>query len=184
MNKVIRTLRTNGYHLPAASPNGHAGVASLQNGTSARRELAPVSSSRQQARALSSLLLGLTRELLAVDDVTADLPLRQLRVCALLHEGPRSMSVLSRELNVSMSATTQLADRLKRARLVKRVSEESDRRVRSLQLTPRGKRIMRIRESARVDRALASLEHLPPKSRREVLASLSILLKACNATRK
>ena len=62
------------------------------------------------------------------------------------------MSVLSRELGVSLSAMTQIADRLERARLVKRQFEGTDRRVRSLQLTSRGQKIMQAREEARVQR--------------------------------
>src|SRR6476660_8981741 len=46
------------------------------------------------ARAMTSLILSLTRRLFAVDDQAADLPLRQLRVCMLLHEGARTMSAL------------------------------------------------------------------------------------------
>src|SRR5262245_13251689 len=102
MNKVLRARPTNGHPTPTLTTNGHSRSSPATNGSMARR----------QARELSSLLLGLTRELLVVEDATVDLPLRQLRVCALLFDGPRSMSSLSRELNVSLSATTQLADRL------------------------------------------------------------------------
>ena len=55
-------------------------------------------------------------------DLADELPLAQLRVCAVLSEGPRAMSVLGRELGVSLSALTQIADRLERARLVKRTA--------------------------------------------------------------
>ena len=47
-------------------------------------------------------------------DPADDLPLAQLRVCSLLVGGDRSISCLSRELGITMSATTQLADRLER----------------------------------------------------------------------
>src|SRR5438477_7631090 len=91
-----------------------------------------------QARAIAALFLPLARQLFTADDaVAAELPLAQLRVCGILYGGPRSMSVLGRELNVSLSAMTQIADRLERARLVKRVTVGDDRRVRCLQLTGR-----------------------------------------------
>ena len=45
----------------------------------------------------------------------AELPLAQLRVCGVLCDGPRPMSAVSRELGVSLSAMTQIADRLERA---------------------------------------------------------------------
>ena len=126
-----------------------------------------------------SLFLSLTRHLLAVDDSAADLPLRQLRVCMLLHEEPRTMSWLSRELGVSLSAMTQIADRLERARLVKRHFEGGDRRVRSLQLTPRGIKIMQAREAARIDRAKFALERLSSEARVNVIEVLEVLRQAC-----
>ena len=56
------------------------------------------------------------RQLFSADDhLAAELPLAQLRVCGMLYDGPHPMSVLSRELGVSLSAMTQIADRLERA---------------------------------------------------------------------
>jgi DNA-binding MarR family transcriptional regulator len=134
----------------------------------------------EQAKAIGSLMPALMRQLFAMENDPADeLPLAQLRVCVFLYEGPRSMSALSRGLGVSLSAMTQLADRLERAGLVTRVAEESDRRVRHLQLTRHGERILRFREQARVQRVLSVLEHLSPETRREVLAALETLLDAC-----
>jgi DNA-binding MarR family transcriptional regulator len=137
-----------------------------------------------QAKEAASLLLTLTRELFAPDnDMVEELPLAQLRVCGILYGGPRSMSSLSRELGVSFSAMTQIADRLERARLVKRVAGEADRRVRCLQLTRRGQNIMRLREEARVRRVLALWEHLPAQAGREVLATLELMATACLASK-
>ena len=91
------------------------------------------------------------------------------------------MSALSRALGVSLSALTQIADRLERARLVKRVAEENDRRVRCLQLTPRGETMMRKRRKERVLRAFAVLQRLSPPQRELVRTSLEILVNACSA---
>jgi DNA-binding MarR family transcriptional regulator len=136
----------------------------------------------QQARAIASLLPVLMRQLSVLDhDLAAELPLAQLRVCAILGGGPRPMSTLGRELGVSLSAMTQIADRLERAGLVKRVAEGTDRRVRCLQLTERGERIMRRREEARVQRVLTVLEHLSPEARSQVLTSLEIMMDASAA---
>jgi DNA-binding MarR family transcriptional regulator len=136
----------------------------------------------KQARAIASLLPALMRHLFATDDdLATELPLAQLRVCGILSGGPRPMSALSRELGVSHSAMTQIADRLERARLVKRVAEGADRRIRCLQLTRRGERIMRIREDFRARRVLAVLERLSPEARREVLATLEMLTRASAA---
>src|SRR5262249_30175370 len=146
-----------------------------KNGHARRNGDSPSSPVNSQARELTSLFISLTRQLLVVDDYVAELPLRQLRVCVVLHDGPRSMSALSRELGVSQSAMTQIADRLERARLVKRSFEGNDRRVRSLQLTPRGQRIMRLREEARVQRAQDVVQRMPESARQDVIAAMQKL---------
>jgi len=138
----------------------------------------------EQAQEIASLLVDLTRRVfLPDDDQVGELPVAQLRVCGILfaHGGSRPMSALSRELAVSLSAMTQIADRLERARLVRRVAEGSDRRVRCLQLTERGEKIMRHREDSRVRRVKAALEHLSPKARQEVTAALETLTSASAA---
>jgi len=139
----------------------------------------------EQAKAIASQLLTLTREIFAPDhDAAADLPVAQLRVCGILYGGPRPMSALSRELGISFSATTQIADRLERARLVRRVAQGTDRRAKRLELTLRGEKIMRQREQHRIARVSALLEHLPAPARAEVQAALDLLVRACMATKE
>jgi DNA-binding MarR family transcriptional regulator len=137
----------------------------------------------EQAEAISSLMPALARGLFALNnDVAAELPLAQLRVCGILEEGPRSMSALSRELGVSLSAMTQIADRLERSQWVRRVAEDNDRRVRCLQLTPEGEALMRQRKMARVQRILAALSRLSIKERAQVLAAFETLVRASHAS--
>jgi len=139
----------------------------------------------QQARKIDSLLFALIRQLAVEDDdAVAELPLAQLRVCGVLHGGSRTMSALGRDLGVSLSAMTQIADRLERANLVKRVAEGNDRRVRSLRLTARGENVMQRREDARADRTLAALAKLSAKKQKEVTAALQLLLDACLASKE
>jgi DNA-binding MarR family transcriptional regulator len=94
------------------------------------------------------------------------------------------MSALSRELGVSLSAMTQIADRLERAQLVKRVAQGNDRRVRRLRLTPRGQQMMRLHDEVRVRRMSTVLEQLTPDTRREVAAALQTMIHACLATKE
>jgi DNA-binding MarR family transcriptional regulator len=171
MNKI---LARNGH----SSLNGRAGI----NGHSVNG-LEPVESSNitEQAREMTALVLGVTRQLLAVDDQAADLPLRQLRVCMALHDEPRSMTALGRELGMSLSAMTQIADRLERAGLVKRSLEGTDRRVRCLQLTPRGQKMMQLREQIRIQRVSGVVRTMSQHARNEVLSALQVLLTACLA---
>ncbi len=136
----------------------------------------------EQARTMISILPALMRNLFRLDDdLATELPLAQLRVCSLLLDGPRSMSMLGREMGVSLSAMTQIADRLERSRLVKRVSEGTDRRVRCLQLTTRGEHLMHRRDEERLLSAAAVLRHLSPAARCEMLKSLELLRQACFA---
>ena len=136
----------------------------------------------EQSRAIAGLMPKLVRGLFpAAHDLAADLPLAQLRVCGILSDGPKPMSAIGRELGVSNSAMTQTADRLERARLVNRVAKDSDRRIRCLQLTPQGEKMMRRRREALVRRVLAVLERLAPQSRQEIRTALETLQCACVA---
>jgi DNA-binding MarR family transcriptional regulator len=140
---------------------------------------------REQAKTIASLLFAVIRRLTAVDhDPVEDLPLAQLRVCGVLYAGPRPMSALSRDLGVSLSALTQIADRLERAELVERVAEGPDRRVRRLKLTPQGEKIMRRREEVRTRRMAAALAGLSPRGRQEVRAALEMLRDACTSSKE
>jgi MarR family transcriptional regulator, lower aerobic nicotinate degradation pathway regulator len=138
-----------------------------------------------EAATIADLLLMLLRHLSAgTDDAAADLPLAQLRLCSALVEGPRAMSELGRELGVPLSAIPHLADRLERARLVRRVAVGGDRRVRRLQLTPRGAKLMVLHHETRVRRVLAMLEQLAPRARRDVIAALQMMIQAAAASRQ
>ena len=122
-----------------------------------------------QARSLDLIFMDFARHVLVDDDPAAELPLRQLRVCMALYQQPRSMSQLGRELRFSLSAMTQIADRLERAGMVTRWFEDSDRRVRLLRLTPRARRMLRLREEDRIRRIAAVLERMTPAAREETL---------------
>jgi DNA-binding MarR family transcriptional regulator len=136
----------------------------------------------RQAQAIASLLPAIMRMLVAADeDPAAELPLAQLRVCSVLCGGPHPMSALAHEFGVSLSAMTRIADRLERARLVKRVAADGDRRIRHLQLTPRGAKIMVRRDEARVRSVSAVLKRLSAPQRRDVRTALETLMKAALA---
>ena len=133
-----------------------------------------------QALELDSIFKSLARKVLVDDDPAAEMPLGQLRVCLALYEGPRSMTQLSRELGVSQSAITQIADRLQGSGMVTRSPAGEDRRVRSLQLTSRARKILRLREENRIGRVMAILKEMSAATRDDVLTSLSALREACN----
>jgi DNA-binding MarR family transcriptional regulator len=138
----------------------------------------------EQASQLECLLPKLMRKLFTLDQnhPVADLPLAQLRVCMILQAGPKAMSTLSEELGISVSAVTQIADRLEKAGLVERISETDDRRMKKLQMTVQGAQSMKARRETRVRRANQALETLTPAARAMVLESVRILLNASIAT--
>ena len=136
--------------------------------------------SAEQSTKVAALVMTLVRRLMSAEgDPAGEMPLAQLRVCNVLFGGPRPLSAVSRELRVSLSAMTQVANRLERARLVKRVSDEADRRVKCLQLTPRAEQIMRRREETRIERVSAALEGLSPQARSAVVIALEMLVEGC-----
>jgi len=131
----------------------------------------------EQAAAIVELMPKAMRRLFALDqdDPTAELPVAQLRVCGILRDGPHTVSELSRELGVSLSAATQLAGRLEKSGLAERVHEQRDRRVRSLRLTEHGERVMRRRTDKRTARAAQVLAGMEPQCRAAVVRALRAL---------
>jgi DNA-binding MarR family transcriptional regulator len=138
----------------------------------------------EQAKTFVTLLQSLLRELtIGSDDPAVELPVAQLRVCHVLRGGPRSISAISRELGVSLSAVTQIADRLERVKLVRRMAEDADRRIRRLRLTDRGERMMRLHDEERIRRTAAALRLLTPEAREEATDALAAVGRAAAAAR-
>ena len=131
-----------------------------------------------QARQLEELLPRLNRRLFEITpgDPTGDLPLAQLRVCAFLLDGPSGMTALAEELDISVSAATQLADRLERAGLIQRISDPVDRRIRHISLTEHGVDVMEARQRRRVNRVREALSQLDRADRDAALSAITTLL--------
>ncbi len=114
------------------------------------------------------------------ENALADLPVAQFRLCILLsRQGRRTMSQLGEELHISVSAVTQMADRLEKVDLVERVTEKNgDRRTRHLQLTQYGHDLILARRALRTERAAQMLGLLDPAMRETVLHVLQTVLAA------
>lgn len=138
-----------------------------------------------QASRLEITLPAILRQLFWVNPShpLAELPLGQLRLCILLYrEGRRTMSQVGDSLSISVSAVTQMADRLERAGLVERVAEPGgDRRTRYLQLTRHGQTTLEERNAMRVSRAAAALNQLTAEQRQSILDALETLQSAARA---
>jgi DNA-binding MarR family transcriptional regulator len=137
----------------------------------------------EQAAQLELLMPRVMRQLSRLDlqNPTTHLPQAQLRVCAILADGSLTISMLAREIRVSVSAATQLADRLEAADLVERVAATGDRRAKELRLTDHGRRLMRSRRRRRVRRATEMLASLGPDRRAALLGALQELLLTSRA---
>ncbi len=133
-----------------------------------------------QARALDATFKALARRVLIDNDSASEMPLRQFRVCAALFEGARSMKQLSRELGVSQSAVTQIADRLEAAGMVKRGAVGEDRRVKNLELTGRARKLLQLREERRIARVSEILKNITAQDRKALLVSLEVLKSAAD----
>ena len=135
---------------------------------------------QEQALQLEGLLPVLNRRLftLVPDHPSAEIPMAQLRTCSILQFGPRTMTSLSEELGISLSAMTQIADRMERADLVERIMMREDRRQRLLQLSERGSEMMRTRKQIRIQQAAIALALIKDNERMEILKLLRVLLAA------
>jgi DNA-binding MarR family transcriptional regulator len=112
----------------------------------------------------------------------AELPIAQLNVCSILQNGAQSMSALSEELEISLSALTQLADRLEKAGLVERVAGCDDRRTKTLSLTEYGRDMMRARRKMRVEHVALLIDRLSQEDRADVIVVLHRLLTAAGGS--
>ena len=166
MNKMALTAEFPSLAPPVDSPAAVSGPAGVQ----------------AQARELDAILMALGRQILKDNDPVGELPLRQLRVCMMLWAGSRAMSDLSRELGVTLSAMTQIANRLERAGMVTRGFETTDRRVRQLSLTPRAQRMLHVRQESRISRIATVLDRIEPVARGKALAALDALRSVAEAS--
>lgn len=101
-----------------------------------------------------------------------------LVVQSLGEEGPANVQNLCRRLSVTPAAITQLSNRLEHKRYVRRRRISEDRRQAILGLTPRGAAILRQARGGREVFVRALLHELPPRQRKQMLASLEVLVSA------
>lgn len=133
-----------------------------------------------QAVLVEALLPRITRHLFTIGPTsfTAELPIGQIRVCMTLMKGPLTLTELSEEMNASVSAATQIADRMEKAGLVVRVVGTEDRRVRYLQLSEHGMQAMLASQKDRVFRTEQALASLSEQDRIQLLSLMEKMMEA------
>src|SRR5580658_1807408 len=115
--------------------------------------------SLDRAIKLEALVPRLIRSIFQHDEDSQwiELPVGQIRVMRLLYAGPSTPSEISAQLSLSVSAITQVANRLEALGLIERSEDCDDRRVRHLRLSARGHALMFRRHTGRVHRAQVAL---------------------------
>jgi MarR family transcriptional regulator, organic hydroperoxide resistance regulator len=111
------------------------------------------------------ILCLLQREDLSMPRMTAIMMLRR--------SGTASISDISRHLNLSLGATSQVVDKLVEAGFVTRAEDPDDRRQKHVALTERGQQFAAEVRRVRVSELTRRLESLPPPLLEHALAVLS-----------
>ena len=135
---------------------------------------------RDRAIRVEGLLPRVLRTMFKPDanDPLVDLPVGQMRMMRLLAMKAWTPSNLGEELGLSVSAVTQMANRLDSIGFVERIEDPSDRRVKHLTLTLLGKEMMSRRQERRVHRLESVLMHVPPARQIEFIEMLEELIEA------
>ena len=129
---------------------------------------------------IESLMPRIARRLFTVypNDPAGELPNAQLKLCSYLQHGPAPITSVADELSISVSAATQLADRLEKTGMVERTGDASDRRVRLVSLTAHGETVMSTRRELRRSQVRTALRRLTPEQRATLVESFHLLLQA------
>jgi DNA-binding MarR family transcriptional regulator len=112
------------------------------------------------------------------NDPLVELPVGQMRMMRLLMLKAWTPSNLGEELGLSVSAVTQMANRLDSIGFVDRIEDPGDRRVKHLTLTPQGRQMMARRQERRVHRLESVLSKMPTDRQIEFIVLLEELLEA------
>ena len=117
----------------------------------------------------------------------ADLSKKRLDLCdsdfrvleALLHKGPLPVNVIGQKVELTTGSITSAIDRLEEKRLVDRKHRPDDRRIRIVELTPKGRRFI---EKAYAQHKLHMEEAVQGLSREERATLVDLLKRLGKAT--
>ena len=103
-------------------------------------------------------------------DNPQDISISQLQTLdALANEGPKSSSYLSQLIGVTSGGMTVISDKLVRLGLVQRINDESDRRVVKLEITDKGRTVLRDIHGKRVALMEKMYHKLDPEEFQQLL---------------
>jgi DNA-binding MarR family transcriptional regulator len=98
------------------------------------------------------------------------------------YNAPCKISDLGEHMNVSAAATSQLVDRLEKLKMVNRIHEPEDRRVRNIALSSQGKKFVIQSIKARQSWSEEIPSMLSKQHRDQVMESLKILISLFDET--
>lgn len=138
-------------------------------------------SDNERALRLEALLPEAARSLYRPEagDPLSELSLGQMRIVRILFTGRHTVSSLSEELGMSISAATQMIGRLEGLGLIEKVDDLQDRRVRNLNLTPHGLNLMNRRRDRRVERVRQVLSKMTQSQQQQIIDALETLVAEC-----
>jgi DNA-binding MarR family transcriptional regulator len=133
---------------------------------------------RLHAEEIEKLMPKVMRSLFhhSPEDPLADFPVGQLRVLRLISEGVQTPSEIGHAFAMSPSAVSQILNRLHVAGLIERTGDSHDRRVRNLQLTESGERLIQARQAQRIETATHVLREMEVSDRDQLIGLLEKLL--------
>ncbi|KPU27857.1 hypothetical protein TR13x_00410 [Caloranaerobacter sp. TR13] len=125
---------------------------------------------------LSSLLVSLNKKLASElqDKISKDITLSQLIILKQINRGIHTVSSLSEKLTISAPAASKLIEQLHKSGFVIRKRSDKDRRVVFIELTDKGKEILKNNEQIRNE---VFKEMLSPLSKNEIDTLINILKK-------
>jgi DNA-binding MarR family transcriptional regulator len=139
--------------------------------------MAPTPELRQAAAALHSAAVRLIRRVRTGDSAGGLTPPRASALSVLVFGGPLTLGELARAEQVKPPTITRLVAGMQRDGLVRLRSDSADARVKRVEATARGRRLMLEARDRRVERLAAALEALPA-SRRELVVRATDVLAA------
>ncbi len=112
-------------------------------------------------------------------DPLSELTIGQIRIVRLLYAETHTVSSLGEELGMSISATTQMTQRLEGSGLVEKSDDPLDKRVKILRLSLLGKRLMDVRRAQRIDHVQRVLDGMSKDRQMQLIDVLDELRGEC-----
>lgn len=135
---------------------------------------------RATADRLHSAAIHLLRRLRTTDVETGLTAPRASVLSVLVYGGPATLTALARVEQVRPPTMTRLIGQLEREGLVRRTEDPSDRRLRWIHPTPRGRRLLHLGRRLRVGSLQAGIDRLSASQQRNLERALPVLESLAN----